>query len=188
MSEIGFGCNQYQLAFYVENAPQFSSYATPNSLIELPPGAINEISMACGNGWRKQFNVYAKFIYNLSPSVFSGKTAAPTWQQYRDTQLLQQGSATALLFSPPNYTRANTLHIIAGRGYAKKLASQNLLGGNLTWLNDEFAYNIENKLLVSPFLDYRQLSNRKIDFLAQMCEQLIQHNCIQLERFQLPQL
>ncbi|WP_372766735.1 hypothetical protein [Pseudoalteromonas sp.] len=186
MSEVGFGCNHYRIAFYVEKMPLFSRFALPKTLIELPTGAIKEIGTSCGNGWRKQFNVFAKFIYALHPSVFDVRNQAASWQQYRDNYLLQSGSQTALLFSPPNITKTPIIHIIAGRSYAKKLLSDGLLETELTWLNQEFAFNNEHNLLVSPFLDYRQLSDIKIDFLTQMCQQLKHLNSVQLDKFYLP--
>lgn len=188
MSEVGFGCNHYRIAFYVENAPLYSHFASPQSLIALPKGAIKEIGTTCGNGWRKQFNVFAKFLYALHPSVFDGREKEITWQQYRDNHLLQQNSSTALLFSPPDLNKENVLHIIAGRSYAKKLLTKGILETELTWLNQEFAFNFEDKVLICPFLDYRQLSNIKIDFLAQMCHQLAHSNVIQLNRFHLPEM
>ncbi|MFY8350648.1 DUF6942 family protein [Pseudoalteromonas sp. SSM20] len=188
MSEVGFGCNHYRIAFYVENAPLYSHFASPQNLIALPKGAIKEIGAKCGNGWRKQFNVFAKFIYTLHPSVFNGREKETTWQQYRDNHLLQQNSSTALLFSPPDLSKENVLHIIAGRCYAKKLINTRLLNSELCWLNQEFAFNCEDKVLVCPFLDYRQLSNIKIDFLAQMCHLLVHSNAIELDRFHLPEL
>ena len=170
MSEIGFGCNQYQLAFYVEHPPTYSDFAFPQQLIPLPMGAIYEIGERCGNGWRKQFNVYAKFIHSLSEQVIPKHEHIKSWQAFRDNYLLQQGSHTALLFSPPIFNRDNVIHIIAGRGYAKKVVNEQQI--ELTWLNKEFAFNASRNLLVSPFLDYRQLSNIKIDLLAQLYSQL----------------
>lgn len=188
MSEVGFGCNRYRIAFYVENAPSYSQFANPKSLIALPTDAINEIGMQCGNGWRKQFNVFAKFIYALQPNVFDGREKETSWQLFRDKHLLQQDSHTALLFSPPNLSKKNVFHIIAGRSYAKKLLIKSLKNVQLVWLNNEFAFDIENKLIVCPFLDYRQLSNMKIAFLAQMCQQMLHSHSIDLKDFHLPDL
>ncbi len=176
MQNIGFGCTHFTFAVYIENPPIMSEY---NNLIGIQPlqsGEINLINQACGNGWRKVFNVYAKLLFALNTQFFEFTNVAPTWQQYRDTLLLQQGSKTALLFSPPKLMTAatdNIIHIVCGRTYAKKMLNNKVLMAELKWLNEEFAIDINNKVIVCPYFDYRQLSNQKIEQLSEMITSLV---------------
>ena len=112
------------------------------------------------------FNVYAKLLFALNTQQ------AASWQQYRDRQLLQAGSQTALLFSVPELTPAEkTVHIIAGRTHAKTLLEAGL-PAQLHWLSNEFAIDQHNRLLVCPYFDYRQLNNEKLVYLAQLIKAL----------------
>ena len=64
------------------------------------------------------------------------------------------------------------MHIICGKGYAKALINSGKLIVDLVWLDDEFAIDSENKLIVCPYFDYRQLSNIKIERLAGLLQNL----------------
>ncbi|MDX2319954.1 MAG: hypothetical protein QNK26_05080 [Moritella sp.] len=174
MTNTGLGCAKFTFAVYLANTPNMLEYQDISSVNSLVSGEVNAIGQACGNGWRKVFNVYAKLLYALNPADFDFAQRAPTWQQYRDSYLLQRGSATALLFSPP-VLNANiqTIHIICGRTYAKQLLASGELQVNLIWLDDEFAIDVKNRLVVCPYFDYRQLSNIKIERLSVMLSGLV---------------
>jgi uncharacterized protein DUF6942 len=134
---------------------------------------VNMINQACGNGWRKVFNVYAKLLYALDKRHFDYSDKAPTWQNYRDRYLLQAQSKTALLFSTPKLMHGrDVVHIICGKGHATALINSGKLVTKLVWLDDEFAIDKENKLIVCPYFDYRQLSNVKIERLAGLLQNL----------------
>ena len=136
-------------------------------------GEISAINTACGNGWRKVFNVYAKLLYALDNKYFNFSALAPTWQNYRDSFLLQHNSQTTLLFSPPQPpTNKESLHIICGKTYAKHLLATGQLAANFIWLDDEFAIDKARNLIVCPYFDYRQLSNSKIEKLACLLKEL----------------
>ena len=146
-----------------------SEYQELTQVSALTRGEITAIGQACGNGWRKVFNVYAKLLYALPKEHFPFTSLAPTWQEYRDNYLLQANSQTALLFSPPCFLgNSKRLHVICGRTYAKQLIKSAALTAQLTWLDEEFAIDQQNKIIVSPYFDYRQLSNVKITRLAAM--------------------
>ena len=147
----------------------------PDTLIEhLQPGVsplveqdIYNIGQACGNGWRKVFNVYAKLIFALPPTLgYRGNTSR--WQDFRDSRLLQAGSDTALWFSEPEACSPDVLHIITGKTYANSLS----VASSLHWETPEFALNKQRNIVVCPYFDYRQLSNAKIMFLITLLEQL----------------
>ena len=173
MADVGFGCANFSFAVYIENTPAMAAYKDLDNIKSMTTGEIQSIGLECGNGWRKVFNVYAKLLYALNRSQFSFACLAPTWQRYRDRHLLQQGSGTALLFSPPQLeTNGSTLHIICGKTYAKQLLASGKLDAKLVWLDDQFAIDAQSKLIVCPYFDYRQLSNIKIERLACLLTQM----------------
>ena len=179
--DIGFGTDEYQIAVYIANRPPIYEYQQLDQLTALTTGEITHIGQHCGNGWRKVFNVYAKLLYALDKEQFNFASFAPTWQQYRDDFLLQPHSKTSLLFSAPQLkpiphnANQKAVHIITGKTYAKSLLSKGLLDIELIWLNSEFAINRSERVIVCPYFDYRQLSNVKIERLAELIKELNQH-------------
>ncbi|MBB1378819.1 DUF6942 family protein [Pseudoalteromonas sp. SR43-2] len=172
---VGLGDTQFSVAVYVAKAPPMPFFETLECLVPVINDQINTINLHCGNGWRKVFNVYAKVLFTLPSEHYSFAKQAPTWQQYRDEFLLQKNSKTALLFSAPDISKAsnkNQLHIIAGRTHAKDLLQQGKLHAQFDWLDDEFAIDTTNNIIVCPYFDYRQLSNIKIARLSELVAQL----------------
>ncbi|MDX3775008.1 hypothetical protein QE250_12865 [Chromatiaceae bacterium AAb-1] len=168
----GFGERNPVIAVYVENRPPMPQYQDLQHIQALQPADIDIINSHCGNGWRKLFNVYAKLLFALHPAQFAFSQQAVSWQQYRDQHLLQQHSGTALLFSLPDITgRTETIHLIAGRTYARKCLDAGL-NCQFEWLSHEFAIDRYHKVLVSPYFDYRQLTNEKITYLAALMASL----------------
>lgn len=172
LSASGFGDAAAGFRVYIANRPPMAEYTYLPAVQPLQRGEIELINSACGNGWCKVFNVYAKLLFALHPRQFTYSRQAASWQQFRDQYLLQTGSNTALLFSPPELQPpAKTVHIIAGRTYAKVLLDAGL-PAQLSWLNNEFAIDKYNRLLVCPYFDYRQLNNEKLVLLAQLIKAL----------------
>lgn len=173
LKNIGLGCTNFTIAVYIGNKPNMPEYQQLTVISALTSSEIGAINTACGNGWRKVFNVYAKLLYALDRKNFNYSTFATTWQKYRDCFLLQHNSQTALLFSPPHTsTNCNALHIICGKTYAKHLLATGQLVANFVWLDDEFAIDRSRNLIVCPYFDYRQLSNIKIEKLACLLKDL----------------
>lgn len=173
MNNIGFGCADFTIAVYIANKPNMLEYQQLTCISPLTLGEIDVINQACGNGWRKVFNVYAKLLYALDKRTFSYSELAPTWQEYRDSFLLQPTSQTTLLFSPPLIsTTEKNLHIICGKTYAKHLLAKGQLMADFVWLDDEFAIDESKNLVVCPYFDYRQLSNIKIEKLANLLKKI----------------
>ncbi len=172
MTDIGFGDRDFSFAVYIANKPNMHEYQSLSGVMPLVTGEVDAINQSCGNGWRKVFNVYAKLLYALDKEYFGFSAKAATWQSYRDNYLLQDNSKTALLFSEPLTPSQpitpirNQVHIICGKTHAKALIDSGKLKSNLVWLDDEFAIDKQNKLIVCPYFDYRQLSNIKIERLA----------------------
>ena len=169
----GFGDEAFKVAVYIEKRPPMPAWQQLDHLHAMQTGQINEINQACGNGWRKVFNVYSKVLFALPSEFYDFAKRAPDWQTFRDEQLLQAHSQTTLLFSPPILNKPKQLHIIAGRTYAKQLINNGLLDCQLTWLDDEFAINKSSKVIVCPYFDYRQLSNIKIARLSQLVADVV---------------
>ena len=181
MKPFGLGSADFQIAVYIGNRPNMPAYQQFNSILPLQPTEVASIGQECGNGWRKVFNVYAKFLLALNPPWLRMSKTITTWQQYRDELLLQESSETALLFSPPQLDAPNeagiscdsdVLHIICGKTYANDLINNQHLNVQLNWFDHEFAIDKEERLIVCPYFDYRQLSNIKIDRLCQIINKL----------------
>lgn len=167
MDLIGFGVPNATLAVYVENKPPIAGYLQLDTFTPLTLGEIEFINQQAGNGWRKQFNVFAKLITALNHPSYANLPLS-SWQHYRDSTLLQATGLEAYLFSPPNLSESKfKVHLIAGRTYAKSMLSSSLKQTNLIWLDNEFAIDPKHRVIVCPFFDYRQLSNIKI---ARLCE------------------
>ena len=181
LSQPGVGDATARLRIYVAKAPPMAEFAALAACVSLLPGQIDQIYRHCGNGWRKVFNVYAKLVWALPAPWQPDLQGAQSWQQWRDRVLLQAGSATALFFGQNGFAPAEfdvdarALHIIAGRQHARDLLAQGLLPdaltGGLVWLDEEFAVARRLRLLVCPYLDYRQLSDVKISRLVQLVRQ-----------------
>jgi hypothetical protein len=176
LQQPGLGDAQARLRVYVAKAPPMAEFAALQHCVPLLSGQIDQIYRHCGNGWRKVFNVYAKLVWALPARWQPDLHGAQSWQQWRDRVLLQTESDTALLFGQVSFAADEaTLHIIAGRQHARDLLAQGLLPesltGGLVWLDDEFAVARRLRLLVCPYLDYRQLSDVKITRLVQLIRQ-----------------
>lgn len=162
MSEkIGLGCGSALLNVYIANRPNLPAYRTLTNVMPLSTGEIGAIGQELGNGWRKVFNVYSKLVFSFNQAPLKELKWGETWQAFRDQHLLQHHSNSNLLFSPPLLDQ-RSYHVVMGRTYAKDLVSKGLLNAPLKWLDNEFAVNQEEKLVVCPYFDYRQLSDIKI--------------------------
>lgn len=173
VAECGLGCTDALLRIYVAKPPPMQEFLALQQVAPLLPGQIQQIASHCGNGWRKVFNVYAKFVFALPAPWQPDLRDCATWQTWRDRCLLQASSQTSLLFSTPalaENTETPTLHIIAGRQHARALIASGELTVSLDWLDEEFALNAEHRLIVCPYLDYRQLSDAKIARVAAIAQ------------------
>ncbi|MEP1447022.1 MAG: hypothetical protein ABJK37_12990 [Paraglaciecola sp.] len=170
---FGLGDPHAQFRVYIANRPDYADFSSLTTLKPLGKGEIQQIGQACGNGWRKVFNVYAKLVFALKDESLVSLNGADTWQAFRDNCLLQDCSNTSLVFSAPQTypttgENSPSLHIIMGKTYSNSLG----LPSSLHWLDNEFAVDVSNKLLVCPYFDYRQLSNLKIIRLVELITQL----------------
>lgn len=161
---IGLGSPESSIKFYIANRPLIDDYPLMDELRGLAEGEVAHIAKHTSNHWRKAFNVYAKLLFDWHQGKRLDLPA--NWQSYRDIELFQSHSREALLFNPPQLLQdKDTIHIIAGKTYANAL---NLPA--LTWLDSYFAVNEENRLIVAPYPDYRQLSNERIRRLIELMQ------------------
>ncbi|WP_438863038.1 DUF6942 family protein [Neptunicella sp.] len=161
--EKGLGDNNYQIAVYIANTPPLTEYLQLQQISPLLPGELYAIGQSCGNGWRKVFNVYAKLIFALSAERFTFTSSTSTWQDYRDSTLLQAGSGTALIFgSPKNSGNRQVIRIICGKTHGLTSFTDYAF----EWLDAHFAVCREHNMIVCPYFDYRQLTNERIERLA----------------------
>jgi len=159
---VGLGAEGFKIAIYFENRPQITEYLELDELRPMQGGELDFILAHTSNNWRKLFNCFAKLVFALKPEDYA------SWQQLRDQSLLDQNSHFALLFSKPDLTLDDTIHIISGRTYAAKLN----LPCELIWLTPQFAMNKHHKIIVSPYFDYRQLSNERLTQLVKLIQLL----------------
>jgi hypothetical protein len=179
VTNCGFGDPDGHFLVYIDKRPNFSGLTLAKQVQALSSGEIYAIGQACGNGWRKVFNLYAKLIFALADAQFPVARHSKTWQQYREQSLLQSGSNTALLFSIPSSMQEQSLgkvHIVMGRSYAKSLT----LPLSLIWLDNEFAIDRAARLIVCPYFDYRQLSNIKLMRLVTLIREILSPSPIKL--------
>jgi len=150
----GLGAENAQLTVYIENTPPIEQYQQLNHIQPLTYQDIVNINQLAGNGWRKVFNVYAKFLFELCPNLLD---SFKSWQGFREAALLHQHANHNLLMSLPQerFTRrlshANNIHIVAGKGYAERLG----IAANCHWITPHFAIDKEKHLIVCPYFDYR---------------------------------
>lgn len=154
---------------YMANRPPLEEYATVELIDNLPQGEIKRIATETGNHWRKIFNVFAKLMYCLAENKKDDLLQKySSWQDYRDFSLLQQGSHTQLYLGCSAGSLAlvksssSDIYLVMGKTFAESV----LLTDNLVWLDKDFAVDREQRLIVCPYFDYRQLSNLKIEYLV----------------------
>ncbi len=164
MKPIGLGNPHANLIVFIANRPPLDEFNELTFIREIRHNEIKQIADLTGNHWRKIFNCFAKLAFGLD------NQSETSWQALRDKQLLTSNSAQLLLFSPPDLSKhdSNAIKIICGKTYFNQL---NLLI-SVEWIDDYFAINRQEKLIVSPYFDYRQLSNLRISQLVKLISSL----------------
>lgn len=167
--DAGFGDRNAQIKVYIGNKPAMPEYHNLKTTVAIDIQKITAINQHCGNGWRKVFNVYAKLVFELRYPQFS---VLGDWQSLRDQLLLTEQGNAALIFGLPNIKEddeaEDVIHIICGRTHAKPLLNK----VQFTWLSADFALCKQHRIIISPYFDYRQLSNVKIHTLVQLIHSL----------------
>lgn len=164
MAPIGLGDPKARLAVFNANRPPLEQYQSLDYCKAIEHHEIKTIADLTGNHWRKIFNCYAKLVFELDPQFYK------TWQDLRDECLLQNASGYGLFFSPPQPNNTQ-IKIVSGKQYWDRLN----LNITVEWIDSHFAVSHEKRLIVSPYFDYRQLSNKKITQLVSLIRALDQN-------------
>lgn len=174
----GVGNQNAPVQVYMANRPAFKLDGEPAVATAIDIQLINQINAACGNGWRKVFNVYAKWIFSLLEGLESAHQYV-SWQAYRDKALLTAEGITALWFSPPVSFNPDSLNIVMGKTYAGQLG----LTDTMHWETADFAICVRRNLIVTPYFDYRQLTNEKIGFLNYLIRHQLMSDAVEDGRY-----
>ena len=160
---VGLGKRDALIRVYIENTPPIPKYQSLQAITPLEQSDLRLIATT-GNHWRKIINIFAKLIFELDVTTFE------SWQQLRDSYLLQAHGNYSLVFSEPKRAELsnNHIHIIMGKGYATRLGFADCT----YWLTPYLAINETENIIVCPYFDYRQLSNKKIQELAALIRPL----------------
>lgn len=151
----GLGSLDYHLGIYIGNQPDCPSINDLQIVRSAKAGEIVDIIGFTGNHWRKVFSICAKLGFSLWPSDVAN------WQTYRDEELFQQGSKMALLFSLPKEPAPGKLHLVLGKQYCEKIFPDKRFMQGV----DGFPVHPEWNLIQTPYFDYRQLSNQRLEVL-----------------------
>ncbi|TCK08782.1 DUF6942 family protein [Marinobacterium mangrovicola] len=108
------------------------------------------------NHWRKIVNLAAKVA---SPD--------DDWRSFRDAYFFNQ---VALVFAP-ELEQTDGWHWIGGKENQTRFGMTNLSASPLPGTDDLFVIP-EQKLLLTPYPDYRQLSNQKVAMIREALETL----------------
>ena len=162
VADVGLGDPQARLRVYLANRPSLEPFAYPGSVMPLADGDIAQINAHEGNHWRKIFNVFAKFLHELK---FNGTEEFSRWQDYRDARMLHPGSGVALCFGGPSTmtSKPSQQIILMGKQFAEECGFFKTDGAK--WLDSRFASNRSGSV-VTPYFDYRQLSDERIRYLV----------------------
>ncbi len=166
MKAVGIGNSCAKLQVFNANRPDLIEFNELNGIKPLVEGEIVHIVAQTSNHWRKIFNCFAKLVFQLNPKKYA------SWQELRDLHLLQSTSQQQLLFSSPDtqYIKKHSekIKLICGKQYFNQLN----LAVPVSWVDAVFAVNSDLKLIVTPYFDYRQLTNQRIEQLTALIKQL----------------
>ena len=178
---VGIGDPDCDFVVYIGNRPPMDEYSQRQGLIPAGKDELASIGRETGNHWRKIINIYAKLAYMLDPQGFL------TWQAYREGYLLTKGSRQALLFDDSIYSGvggksggSEAIQLICGKTHAATLIANGVTGSgvdcstesSMRWVDADFAIDPSRRLIVTPYFDYRQLSNAKLETLVSIINNL----------------
>ena len=168
---VGIGDPDYDFVVYIGNRPPMDEYSKRQGLMPAGEGELAGIGRETGNHWRKIINIYAKLGFMLDTKGFS------SWQAYREGYLLRKGSQQALLFG--DYIESGereAVQLICGKTHAAMLlaksATDSEAESSMRWVDADFAIDPTRRLIVTPYFDYRQLSNAKLETLVSIINNL----------------
>lgn len=152
---VGLGSTEHAIGIYIGNRPNYPSINELQSLRLAKGAEVEHIIAQTGNHWRKVFSICAKIGFSLWPEE------AARWQDYRDQILFRRGGQLALLFSAPPLGNSQNVKLVLGKQYAEQCVTNALCTETL----NGFLVNPQQKLIQTPYFDYRQLSNQRLEEL-----------------------
>jgi len=158
MTDTGIGDAKAWIRVHCPNRPPLADYEHRDTLWPAAPGELESLVAATGNHWRKIINLYAKLSHGLRP-------AFDCWQDERDSRLLQAGSGTALLFSKPG-PPVHALTLVMGKTYALDCGFTEDRTPDLATGAEGIRVSLSQRLILTPYFDYRQLSNARLGALV----------------------
>lgn len=165
----GLGDPTAWLTIHIGNEPVCPRGLGFSPLRPLDRGELAAWLTSNSNHWRKIFNITAKLMFKLDNHTQT------SWQEYRDEKLLQPNSGCALVFGPPNNAEERKqVQLITGKQYAESMGLLNLS----TELQPGFFHQSGSNLIVTPYFDYRQLSNIKVDYLVSLIQEIRKARCL----------
>lgn len=153
---IGLGSPTYRLGVYIGNFPDSPSLADLQSVRPAHEGEVVDIIAQTGNHWRKVFSLCAKINFALWPSNEA------CWQGCRDAELFQSDSKMALLCSSPVIPQENELQLVLGKQYCQQCFPQQPFLQTV----EGFPMHPTENIIQTPYFDYRQLSNLRLEALV----------------------
>lgn len=156
----GLGASSPRLRVFIANTPPIEPYASAKACSPVVMGELAHLVSQGSNHWRKLFNVLAKLQFELSQRQAGwSEQNHSSWQTLRDQELLQKPGQLQLWFGGLK-PATQAIDLVCGKQFAQ---AQSLA---LEWQCAHFARSPDRRLLVSPYPDYRQLTNARIEQLA----------------------
>ena len=154
MHAQGFGAQQANLIVYCANTPK-TSLLQLNTITAICYPDIEKINADNGNGWRKIFNVYAKLLFEINPLTYK------SWQDLRNDFLLQTHCNHQLVLNPIDIPSDDdsTLQILMGKTFALTHFNES----EINWIDSNMGKIHNKNIYITPYFDYRQFSNAKIE-------------------------
>lgn len=153
---VGLGPTSPKLLIYLPHTPNCDHLKALAEVRPAFPGELHQIGVETGNHWRKIINVTAKLGFAINDNNYSD------WQSYRDAFLCREGSEITLIFGAKKLVQGeHYTHIISGHQYCESICKT----FEFETLDQDFRLCRSRKVIDSPYFDYRQLSNIKLEKL-----------------------
>jgi len=185
---VGLGAENFKVGIYLPHFPESSITQKLSGLRPVSAGELEVLVREMGNHWRKIINIAAKIGARLQPELaeavgdIARTPPGQTWQDYRDQSLCQAGSVVALLFSSPlgseKYhhrqpklvtAKPQEVRVMSGHQYCL----QCFPALDFEVIDQDFKLSRLANVIDSPYFDYRQLSNRKLEKLIVLIQSLL---------------
>ncbi|MEX1215631.1 hypothetical protein [Saccharospirillum sp.] len=157
LTATGFGDPSPLLVVCAPHRPPSVELEYSKSISPLSGDDLHQLIQAGGNHWRKIFNLYAKLLHGLLP-------LEPDWKSCREQRLLRSGAACALVFEQLWTPKPGQLCLVMGQTYGRSLGW--LASDQVLPAEHPFVQHPEQTVIVTPYFDYRQLSNARLAILV----------------------